>query len=240
MLFDEEALATICERSQEQTRRDLWEAVRAGVLVRGDGIYRFVHDRVQEAAYSFIPRERRSPVHLEIGRRLLAHTPEKRLPERIFEIVSQLNRAVALIEDAGERDRLAELNLLAGQRARAATAYATAVELLTTAMALLGASGWQRRYELTYRVHLERAECEYLNNALERSEALLSVLLEHARGRIDKAAAYEVAVQLYATKGEVDRSLTCTLDCLREFGIEMLSRPHAPRSRRSTGGCSPR
>src|SRR5262249_30235084 len=151
--------------------------------------------------------------------------PAERLPERVFDIVGQLNRSASLMDDPNERDRLAELNLLAGQQARVATAYASAVEFLATGIGLLGKDGWRRRYELCYRLHLERAQSEYMNNALERSEALLSVLLEHAQSRIDKAATYVVAVQLYATKGEVNRSLACTLDCLGEFGIPMLTRP---------------
>jgi predicted ATPase/signal transduction histidine kinase len=224
-LFDPEVLAIICDRSEEETRRDLWEAVRAGVVVRADGIYRFVHDRVQEVAYSFIAADRRAKVHLEIGRRLLAHTSAERLPERVFDIVGQLNRSAALIDDRSERDRVAELNLLAGQRARAATAYASAVDLLATGMELLGDEGWQRQYELTYRLYLERAQCEYLNNALENAESLLTVLLARAQTRIEKAAIYAVAVQLHATKGEVNRSLTCTLECLHEFGIEIPVRP---------------
>jgi predicted ATPase/signal transduction histidine kinase/tRNA A-37 threonylcarbamoyl transferase component Bud32 len=224
-VFDLEALAIICDRSSDDTRRELWDAVRAGVVVRSDGTYRFVHDRVQEAAHSLIPVEQRCQLHLEIGRRLYAHTPAPRLSERIFDIVGQLNRAAALIDDPAERDCLAELNLLAARRARAATAYASAVEFSATGSALLGHDAWQRRYELSYRLHLERAECEYMNHALERAEALLMELIRRARTPVDKAASYAVAVQLFMTKGDVARSLACGLDSLREFGIEVPARP---------------
>jgi predicted ATPase/signal transduction histidine kinase len=223
--FDEELLATICASTVEQARRNIWEAVQAGVLVRIDGGYRFVHDRVQEVAYSFIAADRRTQVHLEIGRRLLAGTPAEHLPRRVFQIVGQLDRALELVDDAAERERLAELNLLAGRRARTAAAYASAVEFLAAGVALVGQDGWEKRYELTYRLHLERAECEYLNNDLEGCEALLSVLLARARSRSDRAAVYVVAVQLHATKGQVERSLACTLECLRDHGISISTRP---------------
>jgi predicted ATPase/signal transduction histidine kinase len=224
-VFDVEALAITGNGEIEDTRRELWDAVRAGVIVRSDGTYRFVHDRVQEAAYSLIPVERRTQLHLEIGRRLWAHTQAPRLQERVFDIVGQLNRAARLIADVDERERLAELNLIAAARARAATAYASAVEFLATGIGLLGPDSWQRRYQLTFRLHFERAECEYMNHALERAESQLMELLTHAQSRNDKAVTYAVVVQLFMTKGDVPRSLACGLDCLREFGIEMPTRP---------------
>ena len=61
------------------------------------GRLRFVHDRVQEAAYALIPDSLRAEAHLRIGRLLArTHAPDKR-EEAIFEIVNQLNRGVALI-----------------------------------------------------------------------------------------------------------------------------------------------
>ena len=224
--FDSATLAMMCRRSQEQLHRDLWEAVRAGIVLRSDGAYRFLHDRVQEAAYSLIAEARRNRTHLEIGRLLLAHTASDRLPEQIFDIVSQLNRAAALMDDPGERDRGAELNLLAGQRAKAAAAYAAAAEYLASGIALLGASAWERRYELAYRLHLERAECLYLNRAFEASKSLLSLLREHARRRIDWAELHYVAIQLeQTTGGDLVRTVGEAMECLRLFGIEVPMQP---------------
>ena len=94
------------------------------------GAYRFVHDRVQEAAYSLIPEEARGEAHLRIGRLLAAHTPPEKREEAIFDIVNQLNRGAALITSREEREQLAELNLIAGKRAKASTAYASALNYL--------------------------------------------------------------------------------------------------------------
>ena len=107
-----------------------------GSCSRSEGAYSFLHDRVQEAAYSLIPEESRAEAHLRIGRLLAAHTPPEKREEAIFEIVNQLNRGAALITSAEERERLAELNLIAGRRAKASTAYASALTYLVAGAAV--------------------------------------------------------------------------------------------------------
>src|SRR6202171_1852367 len=120
-------LAMVCQDSQEDMHGDLWEAIRTGLVFRTEGAYRFLHDRVQEAAYSQIPPDLRAAAHVRIGRLLAAHTPPEKREEAIFEIVNQLNRGAALITSQHEREQLAELNLAAGKRAKASTPYASAL-----------------------------------------------------------------------------------------------------------------
>src|SRR5258708_19464542 len=109
-------LSIVHETSEEEVYTDLWEAVRLEFIVRLDGSYKFVHDRVQEAAYSLIPEELRAEAHLRIGRLLTAHTPPEKREEEIFEIVNQINRGAALINSRADRDRLPEPNLLPAKR----------------------------------------------------------------------------------------------------------------------------
>src|SRR6201987_1442125 len=124
--------------------KDLREAVRTGLIFRSDDAYRFLHDRVQEAAYSLIPEELRAEAHLRIGRLLAAEIPPDQREEKIFEIVNQLNRGAVLITSRDERERLAELNLIAGERAKASTAYASALTYLVTGAELLAEDRWKR------------------------------------------------------------------------------------------------
>lgn len=81
-------LSTVYQHSEEM-HDQLWEAVQAGLIFRSEDSYTFLHDRVQEAAYSLIPKELRAEAHLRIGRLLVAHTPPEKLEEGIFEIVNQ-------------------------------------------------------------------------------------------------------------------------------------------------------
>ena len=70
-----EMLRMVYPGSVEDMHDHLWEAVRSGLIFRADDSYRFLHDRVQEAAYSLIPKELRAEAHLRIGMLLAAHTP---------------------------------------------------------------------------------------------------------------------------------------------------------------------
>jgi predicted ATPase len=109
-------------------------------------VYRFTDDRIREAAYSLIPEASRAKVHLQIGRQLVAQTPAEKRGEIIFEIVNQLNRGSALITSREERERLAELNSIAGKRPKTSTAYTSALKHLNAGAALLEGDCWERRY----------------------------------------------------------------------------------------------
>ena len=91
---------------------------------------------MQEAAYSLIPKELRAAAHLRIGMLLAAHTPAAKREEAIFEIVNQLNRGSHLITSVEDRERVADLNLIAGRRAKISTAYASALKYLRAGRAL--------------------------------------------------------------------------------------------------------
>jgi predicted ATPase len=135
-------LTMVHEDSEEEMHGQLWEAVRADLIFRSEDAYSFLHDRVQEAAYSLIPEELRAEAHLRIGRLLAAHTPPEKLEEAIFEIVNQLNRGSHLITSAEERERVAGLNFIAGRRAKTSTAYASALKYLGAGRALLTEETW--------------------------------------------------------------------------------------------------
>ena len=130
-------LSIVLGKSNQEVGSDLWDAVRLELVEQLEGSYKFTHDRVQEAAYSFMPERVRIEAHLLIGRLLVAHTPAEKREEAVFEIVNQLNRGAALITSGDEREQLAELNLIAGERAKATTAYASALTYFAAGAALL-------------------------------------------------------------------------------------------------------
>jgi PAS domain S-box-containing protein len=218
-------LAVVLGSSEDEVHAALWEAVRLELVERLPGAYRFGHDRVQEAAYSLIPEEQRAAAHLRIGRLLVARTPPQSREEVIFEIVNQLNRGAALITAREEREQLAELNLLAGKRAKASTAYASALTYLTAGAALLPDGSSARRAELTFALELHRAECEFLTGTSAVAEARLAELARHATNLPDLAAVTQLRVELLHVADRIDRCVEVGLDYLSRVGVVWSARP---------------
>jgi predicted ATPase len=213
-------LRTVCQDSNGDMHGRLWEAVRTGLIVRSEGAYRFLHDRVHEAAYALIPEEFRAEAHLRIGRLLAAHTPLEKLEDGIFEIVNQLNRGAHLITPAQERERVAELNLIAGRRAKTSTAYASALKYLAAGRALLTDESWDQNYELIFSIECLMAECELLTASMVAAEDRLSLLAQRARSAHDVAIVTRLRLTLYTTLDRSDRSVEVCLEYLRHGGTD--------------------
>jgi PAS domain S-box-containing protein len=160
------------------------------------------------------------------------HTPAEKREEVIFEIVNQLNRGAALITSRDEREQLAELNLIAGRRAKTTTAYASALTYLTAGAALLPEDSWQRQHELTFALELHRAECEFLTGALGEAEQRLNVLATRAASTVDRATVVCLCADLYTTLGQNARAIAVGLDYLRHLGIHWSPHPTEEEARR--------
>jgi PAS domain S-box-containing protein len=225
-------LSVVLGKSNEEVRSDLWDAVRLELVKPFDDSYRFIHDRVQEAAYSLIPERLRAEAHLRVGRLLAVHTPAEKREEAVFEIVNQLNRGAALMTLREEREQLAELNLLAGQRAKASAAYASALTYLTAGAALLPEDSWERRHELAFALELHRAECEFLTGALAEAEQRLAALATRAANTVERATVACLRVDLYTTLDQSSRAVAVGLDYLRYLGIDWSPHPTEEEARR--------
>ncbi|WP_338581786.1 AAA family ATPase [Pseudomonas sp. MAG733B] len=226
------ALSTAMGMPKAQVRTVLWEAIRQELVERLEGAYGFVHDRIHEAAYSLIPRDSRAQAHLRTGRLLAAQTPAADLEAAIFEIVGQLNRGAALLTEQNERVQLAGFNLMAGQRAKASTAYASALNYLSTGAQLLDEDGWTHRHELMFALELNRAECEFLTGQLSVADERLTALSKRAATTIERADVACLQMDVYLLLDRSDGAVAVCLDYLRHVGIEWSAHPNDDEVRR--------
>ncbi|MGA7805610.1 MAG: histidine kinase, partial [Bradyrhizobium sp.] len=229
---DTETLAIVLETSLDQVHASLSDAVRQELVERRGDSYYFIHDRVQEAAYSMIPQTSRAEVHLRIGRLLTERTPKELQEEAIFEIVSQFNQGAALIASKEERAQVAQLNLVAGKRAKASAAYASALSYLKAGMELLSQEAWENRQGLAFELEQHRADCELWMGAFSSAEERLAALASRAADTVQRAVVASRRVDLYTMLRNSNRAVELGLEYLRSVGIDWPPHPSEMEAQR--------
>lgn len=193
-------------------------------------LFRFQHDRVQQAAYEIIDEEKKKEIRLKIGRFLLEGIEGKQLEDAIFDIVNHLNTGSSLIIDPVEKKRLAELNLLAGKKAKNSTAYKPASVYIAKGRDLLftlpeGTQGddklWATYYDLCYSIHKELAETQYLTGNFEDSQKTIDLLLKHGKTAVEKAETYNLLIIQYSALGKYDLALPTIIKALKPLGVDI-------------------
>jgi predicted ATPase/signal transduction histidine kinase/DNA-binding response OmpR family regulator len=220
-----ETLAVLCQCSEQDLLAALKPSIEQGLILCQAGSYKFLHDRVQQAAYSLIAEAHRSAEHLRIGRLLLLNWPQSVVEAKVFDIVDHLNIGKALIVEHDEKLHLSALNLLAGKKAKANTAYNSAIQFLEEGIALLDQDSWQSDYQLSFDLHFERAECNWMCSNFDQSVQQFTDLLTHSKTKLEKAKIFRMGVELYTGKTNLVRAVACGIDGLNLFGIEMVAHP---------------
>ncbi|AFZ10735.1 multi-sensor signal transduction multi-kinase (plasmid) [Oscillatoria nigro-viridis PCC 7112] len=231
--FDLETLAIVCEKSPKAIFQDLLEAIQAGLIQPLSDLdedllvqeYKFLHDRVQQAAYALIDESQKQVVHLQIGRNLLEKTSPEQRSDRLFEIIDHLNQGLELVTAQSERTEIARLNLMAGQKAKVATAYEAAFKYFTTGFHLLNSESWQSEYDLTLALYSEAAEAAYLQGHFDEMEQLVEVVLDRGKTVVDKVQAYDSRIQGYLSQGNLKEVLKTGLEALKFLGIDLIENP---------------
>ncbi|MBN3962740.1 ATP-binding sensor histidine kinase [Nostoc sp. NMS8] len=238
--FDLNTLAIVSEQSLETTAADLWKALQEGLIIpnteiykffiqsdstsvsnaAANPIYRFLHDRVQQAAYSLIPDDQKKATHVKIGQLLQQNFSEIEREEKLFDIVGHLNLGIELINQQQEREALAQLNFKAGSKARSSTAYTAAKVYLQTGIDLLEVDCWKHQYELTLNLYVTAAEVAYLNGDFEGMEQLAAVVLRQAQTIFDKVKIYEIQIVAQTAQIQILTALAVGTEALAQFGVD--------------------
>ncbi|MEH2361066.1 AAA family ATPase [Nostoc sp.] len=231
--FNLDTLSIVCEKPPETVFQDLQAVMQVGLIQPLSELdenlliqeYKFLHDRVQQAAYALIDEAHKQVVHLQIGRNLLCKTSPECLSDRLFEIVDHLNHGIELVADQPERNEIARLNLIAAQKAKAAIAYSMAKKYLATARVWLAASSWQTNYDLTLDLYLETTEVEYLCGNFEQVEYWVAIVLQQAKTLLDIVKVYEVKIQTDMAQSQPLKAIDTALQVLQQLGISFPKEP---------------
>ncbi|HEY9872407.1 MAG TPA: hypothetical protein V6D12_03180, partial [Candidatus Obscuribacterales bacterium] len=188
--------------------------------------YKFLHDRVQQAAYSLIPGEDKKQTHLKIGQLLLQNTTPEERKENIFALVNQLNYGTDLLTTETEKYELAQLNLIAGQKAKAATAHDSAVKYLQVGLSLLAEDSWESQYELALALHEEIADASFLSGDFDRMQSFVEIVQNCAKTLLDTVKVYEVQIQAYIGQNRLLEAINTALQVLKLLGVEFPAEPN--------------
>jgi predicted ATPase/signal transduction histidine kinase len=237
--FDLHTLAIVLEQSSTDVATALWKTLQEGLILpmsqaykffqdidlvapqsAVNPIYRFLHDRVQQAAYSLIPEDRKTATHYHIGQLLLQQIPPEAREERIFELVNQLNYGASLITQSTAREELAKLNLTACRKARATTAYQAAREYGAVGLSLLEKNAWQEQYPLALALNELAAEVACLNGDFEEMEDSIEAVVQNATSILDCTKVYEAKCLSYIAQNRQPELIATMLPVLEQLGVK--------------------
>ena len=248
--FDLETLTVACEDSQEEVATNLWPVLQEGFVIpesrnykffQGEEQkeqtikavvigYRFLHDRVQQAAYFLIPPDQREWTHFRIGKQLQNHYVDN-LEDELFEVISHLNFGSCFIETDSEREELASLNCLAMRKALASTAYQAALEYFQKGISLLKNNCWETQYSLALELYQLASQVYYLCNEYQQMESLIQIVLDNASSLLDKLPVYEVQIQAYISQNNQQLALQLGLEILELLQVDLIQKiPEHPDS----------
>jgi len=242
--FDLETLAVVCETPSEEVASKLWSALQEGTILpiseaykffQGEidsgstetitVNYRFLHDRVQQAAYSLIAEERKQETHLKIGQLLLHNTSATQREAYLFEIANQLNYAVESIVEPEQRQELAQLNFDAALKAKASIAYEAARQYIDVVINLLPACCWQDNHLFAKNLYELATEIAFLQGDFKQMESCAEEVLHNAKNVLDRVKIYEIKIQAYAAQHQLEKSMQVGREMLAQLDIHIPENP---------------
>ena len=228
--FSLDTLMLIVGQEKSYLIEELRKSVDAGLITQDSysneevEIYEFLHDRIQQASYSFLGEDELLDLHYKIGTTLLA---EYRKNERyeLFDLVNHLNQAQSFFIEEADRLELAKLNYEAAQKAKNSNAYSTAREYLDIAIEMLPQESWSIDYDLSLGIISSAIEVAYLNKEYDKMDDLIEVIDKNGKELIDKIPSYEIKVQGYAAQSKLLEAIEEARRVLALIGIKLPKNP---------------
>jgi predicted ATPase len=231
--FDRQILEKIISVSNELSDRGLDEAIINGLVIRNlsnieKGLYQFVHDRIQQAAYQSLSEDERSNIHLSIGRTLQSMALKEGKNDLQFDVVDQLNNGLKSITSSEEKTLLVDLNVSAARMARNAAAYDIGLKYAKTGLSLMPVNHWEIAYDVSLTLFNEIAENAFLKTDFEEAHKHIDEILKNAKTVLDTDVANKLRVLVYHAQNQLIDSIYAGLSYLEQLGVFLPKNPGKP------------
>lgn len=229
--FEVQVVASLSVQSVAWVNHQLSYAVMDGMIlqvpsqIKSMELMRFLHDRLQQAAYSLIDLTEQQALHWQVGQIGLELMLDSRQDDQLFNVVHQLNTGRTRIQTAAEQWQLAHLNLGACKKAKAAAAYALALHYCQTGWSLLSPDPWSPDYDVAFDLAKERAECHYLCGHLDQAQREFRDLLDRARTPAERAELYTIQMVLCITQSRQEEAIELGFKGLALLGVVLPLHP---------------
>ncbi|MEM9005273.1 MAG: AAA family ATPase, partial [Cyanobacteria bacterium P01_F01_bin.86] len=243
--FDLQTLSIICNRPRLEIAADLWRVLYEGLVIPESEVYkffqgthqdpektadisvayRFLHDRVQQAAYCLMDEDTRLTTHLHIGQSLLTQLSDAEVEDKLFDIVNHWNTAKEILAEPAAKKQLCQLNLRAGRKATTIIAYDMAEHYAAIAVELLPPDSWQIDYELTLEIYNLCAKATYLNGHFTQVDHWTAILVKQSKDLLDTIDAYEIKILATVAQKQSLGAIKLGLKILKKLEIVIPAEP---------------
>jgi len=223
--FSKRNLSVIKQESERNIENLLDLSVTEGLIIPSETEYKFAHDRIQQVIYSLIPDEEKTAMHHLNGQRLTAHFNDNEIQEKLFDLANQWNLGADNIADKKERNYLANLNLMAGRKAIASTAFSQALLYFEKGLHVLDKEDWNTQYDLMFQLTGDAADAAYLSGQYEKVDNLVGDLLQHSKSLTDSAKGHEIDIKKLIAQNKTLDAVKLGLNILGEMGIHLPLKP---------------
>jgi PAS domain S-box-containing protein len=188
--------------------------------------YRFIHDRIQQAAYARIKPNDLPAIRLSIARQMLSRLGKDELFEQAFEIANHFTAGANLFDSSKDVLQGVELNVAAARKAHRAAAFRSSLEYYRAAKLLITSRStleiyWREHFEATFAIHLEQAEVEYLEGDHRESERLIRQAVLFAETTLQKAQALTLLIVQHTLQGRYDEAIATGREALAAIGMTL-------------------
>ena len=184
------------------------DALAKGMIIQctGSDMGCFAHDQVKDAAKSFLPEDPKK-VYLHVARKLRMYSSAGDLKENIDTVANLFDRAKDII-DKEERLDVANLFLLAGEKAMTSCATDVAFDYFKSSVQLLEENDWKTNYELAFNVYCNAAKSAYCLTNYKYMNKYIDKIFKNVDAPLDLVAPYLLLIRMNSDKRMENEALS--------------------------------